>query len=178
MTVGLRGNHGMAGSAPITLHTPRLRLRAQTLADFPDYAAFLASPRASGLGGPFDVRAAWGMFCHDQACWTFFGHGALMIDHADSGACIGQIGINDGPLFPEKELGWLLYDGHEGHGYATEAAQAMRQWAFATQGLSTLVSYMAADNPGSARVAQRLGGQLDATAARTDADDLVYRYRR
>lgn len=94
----------MAPAAPITLRTPRLLLRAQAIADFPAYAAFLASPRASGLGGPFDLRAAWGMFCHDQACWHFFGHGALMIEHADTGTCLGQIGINDGPLFPEKEL--------------------------------------------------------------------------
>lgn len=168
----------MPGSPPITLHTPRLRLRAQTLADFPEYAAFMASPRAAGLGGPFDLRAAWGMFCHDQACWYFFGHGALMIERADTGTCVGQIGINDGPLFAEKELGWLLYDGQEGQGYATEAAQAMRDWAFGSLGLPSLVSYMAADNPASAQVALRLGGQLDATAVRTDPDDLVYRYRR
>ncbi|WP_240329343.1 hypothetical protein [Stenotrophomonas sp. G4] len=35
------------------LETPRLRLRAQCLDDFPVYAAFLASPRARGMGGPF-----------------------------------------------------------------------------------------------------------------------------
>ena len=118
------------------------------------------------------------MFCHDQACWHFFGHGALMIEHADTGTCLGQIGINDGPLFPEKELGWLLYAGHEGHGYATEAAQAMRDWAFGTLGVATLVSYVGADNPGSARVAQRLGGTLDACAPRSDPHDRVYRYAR
>ena len=90
--------------------------------------------------------------------------------------CIGQVGINHGPLFPEQELGWLLYDGHEGHGYATEAARALRDWAFATLKLSTLVSYMAPDNLASQAVARRLGGVLDANAVRSDADDLVYRY--
>ncbi|WWW36887.1 GNAT family N-acetyltransferase [Stenotrophomonas rhizophila] len=168
----------MAPAAPITLRTARLLLRAQAIADFPAYAAFLGSPRASGLGGPFDLRAAWGLFCHARACWHFFGHGALMIEHAVTGTCPGQIGINDGPLFPEKELGWLLYAGHEGHGYATEAAQAMRDWAFGTLGMATLVSYVAADNPGSARVAQRLGGTLDAGAPRSDPHELVYRYAR
>jgi RimJ/RimL family protein N-acetyltransferase len=113
-----------------------------------------------------------------STCWHFFGHGALMIEHAATGTCLGQIGINDGPLFPEKELGWLLYAGHEGHGYATEAAQAMRGWAFGTLGVATLVSYVGADNPGSARVAQRLGGTLDAGAPRSDPHDRVYRYAR
>ena len=129
------------------------------------------------MGGPFDVRAAWGMFCHDLACWRLFGHGALMIDLAATKQCIGQVGISHGPLFPEKELGWLLYDGYEGHGYATEAALALRDWAFATLKLSSLVSYMSPDNAMSAAVAERLGGELDPSAPRDDPDDLVYRYR-
>ena len=49
-----------------TLHTARLRLRPQRLDDFGVYAAFLASPRARGMGGPFGEVAAWGQFCHDQ----------------------------------------------------------------------------------------------------------------
>jgi RimJ/RimL family protein N-acetyltransferase len=138
-----------------TLITDRLRLRAPVPGDFPAYQRMMASPRARFMGGPFDLRAAWGMFCHDAACWPLFGHGALMIELRSTGECIGQVGINHGPLFPEQELGWLLYDGHEGHGYATEAARALRDWAFATLKLSTLVSYMAPDNAMSAAVAKR-----------------------
>nr|WP_312391095.1 GNAT family N-acetyltransferase [Stenotrophomonas geniculata] len=159
-----------------TLHTVRLRLRPQQLDDFGVYAAFLASPRARGMGGPFGEVAAWGQFCHDLASWHLFGHGALMIERSDTGACIGQVGINHGPLFPEKELGWLLYDGHEGRGFATEAAGALRDWAFEVAKLPTLVSYIAPDNLASQAVARRLGGVLDARAVRSDADDLVYRY--
>ena len=110
-------------------------------ADFPQYREMMASERSVGMGGPFDERAAWGMFCHDIACWELFGHGALMIDLEQTGACVGQVGINAGPLFPEKELGWLLYPGFEGAGYATEAAGAMRDWAFVSLRLPTLVSY-------------------------------------
>ncbi|MHC2255275.1 RimJ/RimL family protein N-acetyltransferase [Bradyrhizobium embrapense] len=160
-----------------TISTARLTLRPQAFDDFPAYQAFLASRRSAGMGGPFDIRAAWGMFCHDLACWDFFGHGALMIELAATKQCVGQVGINHGPLFPEKELGWLLYDGHEGQGYATEAATALRDWAFATLKLSSLVSYMSPDNTMSAAVAKRLGGVLDPSAPRDDADDLVYRYR-
>src|SRR5262245_51652788 len=101
----------------------------------------MASPRSIGMGGPYDLRGAWGMFCHDIACWELFGHGALMIELKSDRVCVGQVGINHGPLFPEKELGWLLYDGFEGEGYATEAARAMRDWAFDVLQLATLVSY-------------------------------------
>ncbi|MGO8189933.1 GNAT family N-acetyltransferase, partial [Rhizobium leguminosarum] len=82
----------------------------------------MASPRSIGMGGPFDLRAAWGMFCNDVALWQLFGHGALTVELGETGECVGQVGINHGPLFPEKELGWFVYEEYEGRGYATEAA--------------------------------------------------------
>lgn len=160
-----------------TLQTQRLVLRPMAEADFPAYAAFLASPRAAGLGGPLSRRQAWGLFCHDIACWTLYGHGGLMIDRRADGLCIGQVGISHGPLFPEKELGWLLYEGHEGQGYATEAAIALRDWAAKALGGSELVSYIAPNNAGSAAVAKRLGAARDLLADRPDPNDLVYRHR-
>lgn len=159
-----------------TLKTERLTLRPLLIADFPAYQHFMASPRSIGVGGPYDLWKTWGVFCHDLANWYFFGHGALMIDLGETGECIGQIGINHGPLFPEKELGWLLYDGHEGRGNAAEAAVAMRDWAFETLSLPTLVSYVSPENSKSAAVAERIGGTLDPSAPRSDPEDLVYRY--
>ncbi|QYK40968.1 MAG: GNAT family N-acetyltransferase [Paracoccaceae bacterium] len=156
-----------------TLTTARLVLRPMRPGDFPAYAAFMATARAGFMGGPFDTRAAWGIFCHDAAGWALFGHGALMIEAG--GETVGQVGISHGPLFPEPEIGWLLYDGHEGRGYATEAAAALRDWAFA-QGLPTLVSYMDPQNRASAAVAERLGARLDPAATPQDAGDLVYRH--
>lgn len=128
------------------------------------------------MGGPFTLRAAWGMFCADHAQWDFFGLGALMIEDRSSGAVLGQVGINSGPLFPEPELGWLVYPQAEGHGYAFEAAFALRQWARAEGRLPTLVSYVDPDNARSCRLAERLGAVLDAQAQRPDPTDLVYRH--
>ena len=159
-----------------TLHTARLTLRPPVYDDFADYAALMASPRSTGMGGPFDTRVAWGLFCHDVALWSLFGHGALMIDIAATGECVGQVGINHGPLFPEKELGWMLYEGHEGRGYATEAAAALRDWAFATLRLPTLVRHCGPDNRRSHAVAERLGAVRDPTAPRQDPEDIVFRH--
>jgi RimJ/RimL family protein N-acetyltransferase len=103
-----------------TLVTQRLILRPPVTDDFPAYAALMCSPRAEWIGGPYGKKVAWGKFCHGVACWALFGHGALTMDLRETGACVGQVDISHGPLFPEKELGWLLYDGHEGKGYATE----------------------------------------------------------
>lgn len=160
-----------------TLATERLILRPPVMADYTAYARFFASSRSVHMGGPQDGKGAWLSFCHDVALWDLFGHGALMIDLVASGECIGQVGINHGPLFPEKELGWLLYDGHEGRGYATEAAAAMRDWAFWVLGLPTLVSYCDAANSPSIAVAGRLGALRDDLAPKQDPEDLVFRHR-
>lgn len=159
-----------------TIQTERLRLRPLFFGDFHDYANLLASPRAKFMGGPYTRRAAWGVFCHDIACWDLFGHGGLMIELRATGECVGQVSISHGALYPEKELGWQLYEGYEGKGYATEAAAALRQWAAHSLGLHGLVSYMDPENHKSAAVAKRLGGVLDPDAPKQDADDLVFRY--
>jgi RimJ/RimL family protein N-acetyltransferase len=165
-----------------TLVAERLTLRAPFIEDWPAYAAFMATDRSIYMGGPHEQAIAWGMFCHDVAQWHLLGHGALMIElregEAAAGQYIGQIGINGGPLFPEHEIGWMLYDGFEGKGYAFEAASLMRDWAFEMLRLETLVSYIHPENAASCRLAERLGAVLDADAARHDPADLVYRHRR
>lgn len=161
-----------------TLETERLVLRPMRHEDLRPYADLMASPRSVFMGGPFNELATWRMFCQDIALWTIYGHGALMIDRKSDVTCVGQVGINHGPLFPEKELGWLLFDGFEGNGYATEAGGALRDWAFSVLGLSTLVSYFDPQNHASMAVSSRLGGVRDNNAAVQDEGDVVFRYSR
>ena len=159
-----------------TLRTKRLLLRPPCMEDLAAYTQFMCSPRSIHMGGPLDLRGAWLSFCHDVALWPLYGHGALMIDGLADSTCIGQVGVNHGPLFPEKELGWLLYEGFEGQGYASEAAAALRDWAFRALKLPTLVSYCDRANTRSQAVARRLGGVLDEAAPRQDPEDVVFRY--
>ncbi|MGV0819337.1 GNAT family N-acetyltransferase [Martelella sp. FOR1707] len=167
----------MTETAP-TLETHRLCLRPPRFSDYQDYAAIMQSERAVYMGGPLDDRETWGMFCHCIGSWGMFGHGGLMVELAGTGQAIGMVSINSGPLFTEDELGWFLFDGFEGHGYATEAAMALRQWAFGVRKLETLVSYFAPENVRSIAIAKRLGGVLDEHAKAPDPADIVYRYQR
>ena len=156
-----------------TLTTARLVLRPLRMTDFPAYRDFMTSDRARHMGGPFDLEGAWGQFCHDAGLWVLAGHGGLMIDTRD-GETVGAVSLNAGPLFPETELGWMLYAGHEGKGYATEAALAFRDWAFDVLGLATLVSNIEPANAASVAVARRLGARLDGPA--DSGGDLIYRH--
>lgn len=159
-----------------TIQTERLSLRPMRLEDWPTYLELMHSQRSEYMGGPYSTKVAWGIFCHDVAQWALMGHGALMIEDRNTGFCHGQVGINHGPLFPECELGWFVYSGSEGKGYAFEAAKALRDWAFQTRKLETLVSYMDPNNIKSRRLAEKLGAQLDVSAVREDPNDLVFRH--
>lgn len=159
-----------------TLQTESLILRPMRMEDWPQYQALMRSGRARFMGGPHGTAEAWGMFCSDVAQWALLDHGALMFDDRSTGCCLGQVGINHGPLFPEHELGWFVYEHAEGRGYAAEAAGAFRDWAKDVRRLPTLVSYMDPDNHRSARLAERLGAVLDPEAPRPAPADLVYRH--
>jgi RimJ/RimL family protein N-acetyltransferase len=159
-----------------TLETARLILRPMTMADWPAYAALWQTERATYMGGPLSPKESWGYFCSDLAQWALFGHGALMIDDRETGTCFGQVAINHGPWFPEKELGWLLYPEAEGKGIAFEAAQAMLDWGWTVAGIDTLVSYIDPDNTRSIALAEKLGAKRDDRADRPDPTDLVFRH--
>ena len=59
--------------------------------------------------------------------------------------------------FAQPELGWALAREHWGHGYATEAVLAVREWAYAERDVERLVSLIAPANIRSQRLAERLG---------------------
>lgn len=160
------------------LDTARLLLCAPEMKDWPAYCAMMQSDHSRFMGGPLEEDHIWGIFCHDVASWHLMGHGALMIEDKASGHCVGQVSLNAGPLFPELELGWFLYEGWEGKGYAFEGALCLRDWAFDQLKLTSFVSYMHPDNDRSINLAQKLSGRLDETAVRLDPIDLAYRYSR
>ncbi len=160
------------------IETERLVLREPVLADWPGFAGLMTSHRACYMGGPYSENAAWGVFCHGIALWRLFGVGNLSIELRETQQCLGQIEINQGPRFPEPELGWQVTEEAEGHGYAYEAAVALRYWAFRERDLATLVSYIDPGNTRSIRLAERLGAELDPEAQAQDQGDLVYRHSR
>jgi RimJ/RimL family protein N-acetyltransferase len=58
---------------------------------------------------------------------------------------------------PEVELGYRLARAWWGQGYATEAAMAVRDYAFAALGLNRLIAMIDPHNTASLRVAEKLG---------------------
>jgi RimJ/RimL family protein N-acetyltransferase len=81
----------------------------------------------------------------------------------DSGAFVGDIALH---WVSEEhrcgELGFMFDPGHQGKGYATEAARALLPFAFETMGWHRLIGRTEARNTASARVLEKLGMRLEA----------------
>lgn len=161
--------------APV-LETERLRLRPIEVKDFALLESFMASERSRYVGGPMSSSDCWRMFTGDVGQWVLLGFGAWTIELRDGGESIGQIGLNHPVDFPERELGWLLWDGFEGQGYAYEAAMCARKFAFGELGWTTVVSYIDAHNERSIKLAEHMGAVRDEDAA-TPNNDPCYVYR-
>lgn len=143
-------------SAP-TIETERLVLRAPRSEDAAAHAAFFASPRAEFVGGPTTAERAWRILALEAGHWVLRGFGRWILTEKGNDAAIGIVGLWRPEGFPENELGWDLFDGATGKGYATEAARAARAYAYETLGWTTLTSMIDPKNAASAAVATRLG---------------------
>ena len=167
----------IAGGLP-RIETERLTLRAPRIDDFDAYAGVYLSDRWQH-DEPQDRKDAWLDFCQMVACWLLRGTGVLSIERRQDGAHLGFVILNHEYGDPELELGWVLAAEAEGHGYASEAAGALRAHAADKLGLSGLVSYIDRDNARSVRVAERLGARRDIEAeAEIGHGCLVYRHPR
>jgi RimJ/RimL family protein N-acetyltransferase len=156
------------------IETARLRLRAPTRADFDAYEAFMLSPRSHLTDAT--PRKVWHLFATEFFGWCLDGAGHWIIERHD-GTVIGVTGISQPSYYPEPEMGWALYDGFEGQGYATEAARAARDWASGR--LTSLVSYTHGGNARSVAVAERLGAVIDPDAPTpADIDPATFRVYR
>lgn len=164
-------------TAPI-LTTARLTLRPHRLEDFATMTPLFGSDWSRYMGPPTSEVELWRWVGSEIASWPLLGFGSWGVDLTETGEFIGQIGINQPPNFAEPELGWCVWPDYEGKGYAHEAAQAARDWGFNTRGLTTLVSYIDAENARSIALAERLGAIRDDAAAKPDAEDVVYRHPR
>ena len=97
------------------------------------------------------------------------------------GRLIGNCGIRlKSAEAREADIGFELAPRFWGHGYATEAAQAMVQFGFTALRLHRIWAWCVADNSGSARVLEKIGLRCEGRLRENDYfkgrwwDTLVY----
>jgi RimJ/RimL family protein N-acetyltransferase len=143
------------------IETERLTLRMPRLDD--DLTGFVADDEVQRwIGGPDDPTVLIERWI---GRWERNGVGQFIVEL--DGAFIGRVGFlvwdnrtwetsayDVAGRHAETELGWAIVSSHWGHGYATEAAQAARDW-LAPRG--RIISLIDPANSRSIRVAEKLG---------------------
>ncbi|HEV2529541.1 MAG TPA: GNAT family N-acetyltransferase [Thermomicrobiales bacterium] len=144
-----------------TLRTERLILRPMVATDAEPLLGVFADPEvmASFRAEPFDLGQVRGWVERNLAHQREHGYGLWTITLATDGRVIGDCGLEWQQFDDERlpELGYDLRRDAWGHGYATEAARAVRDHAFSALDLPVVVSAIRRGNDRSVGVARRLG---------------------
>ena len=144
----------------IILETDRLQLRRLTGLDtealyriLGDYDTVRGWPRAYTLPR---VVVSLRRFVEHQAR---HGYSIWAVVRRDTGEQIGHCGLVSRKIggWPVPELAYAIHRDHWGHGYATEAAAACRDYAFDRLRATRLIARIMYENHASRRVAERIG---------------------
>ncbi len=159
------------------LETEHLRLRGWRENDLPAFAEFWADDEtARFVGGTCDREDAWRRMAMYIGHWALRGYGLWALEDKASGQWAGWCGPWNPEGWPEKEIGWALAKAFHGRGYATHAALRVREFAYRELGWPTAVSYIAAENAASQRVAARLGAIFEGPGELRGKPVGVYRH--
>lgn len=142
------------------IETARLRLRPIAVDDWPQIHRYLSDPEVTrwlpeGVLDEAGSRAFAARHASDEG-------EALAVLRKDSGELIGHMMYH--PWFGARthEVGWIFARPHQGHGYATEAAEALLAHAFETLRRHRVVATCQPQNPASWRVMEKLGMRREA----------------
>jgi RimJ/RimL family protein N-acetyltransferase len=140
------------------LQTARLVMRGFTAADFEQYAVATADPEVQRfIGGPMEREESWRSLAMNVGHWQLRGYGQWALERRADGRTIGRAGLWNPEGWFGVEVGWRLDRDTWGNGYATEAAAAALEWAWATLDVDRILSVIDPRNGASIRVAKRLG---------------------
>jgi [ribosomal protein S5]-alanine N-acetyltransferase len=148
----------------LVCETERLQLRQFTLEDLAALDAMHSDPEVGRfIGGVRTLertRQNLQQWLHE---YQHYGYSKCAVVLRSTGELIGRCGISVENIEgeDERELGWTFARSQWGHGYATEAAAAAMSYCFRMLRLPRLISLIDAQNFASARVATKLGMNLE-----------------
>ena len=141
------------------IETERLILREYTMSDFDALYSILSDPiTMQYYPHPYDEAYTKRWIDWNLKNYEKYGFGLWAVDLKNYGF-IGDCGLTmqniDGKELPE--IGYHIHKDFWRRGFATEAARAVRDWAFANTDYDELFSYMNKENQPSAAAARANG---------------------
>jgi [ribosomal protein S5]-alanine N-acetyltransferase len=144
-----------------SLETQRLRLRPMQATDFDDLLLIFTDPKVMAAfdSPPFDHQQMAQWLQRNLDHQDSYGYGLFSVILKANGLLIGDCGLEVMEIDSAQvaELGYDLRSDYWNQGLATEAATAVRDYAFQVLGLSKLISLIRVGNEASRRVAEKLG---------------------
>jgi RimJ/RimL family protein N-acetyltransferase len=146
----------------VELVTPRLVLRDFRRDDADDLHTMDGDDRVmryigTGLPGRTREQTARALERMIAQAATRPGYGLLHARRRDDGNFVGGCGLFPLPDGDDIEIAYRLPHACWGHGYATEMAQAVLDYGFATPGLKRIVGVTWPENLPSQRVLEKIG---------------------
>ena len=134
------------------IETERLKLRKYTMDDFDALYEILSDPETMlHYPAPYDMDRTRGWIAWNLDNYRKYGFGLWVVVLKETNEFIGDCGITiqniDGELLPE--IGYHINKKYWRRGFAKEAAQAVRDWAFQNTQYDAIYSYMKYTNIGS-----------------------------
>lgn len=151
------------------IETERLLLRPLVPDDLDGLAALYADAENMKWLGPGARTRAQAAESLDRM-WNLYrkqGFGMMATVEKLTGALIGRCGylVQTVEGREELELAWLIARERQGRGFATEAAVALRDYAEKELGRKRVISLIVPGNHPSAKVAQKIGMQVEGETA-------------
>lgn len=163
-----------------TLLTDRLRLRRYRKDDVDDAYRLMSDARVMRYyPALFDRDRATRMIDSALRAYEKTGYSVLVVERLSDGVFLGHVGLlhwDDVDGREDVEVSYMLVPDAWGHGYATEAARACRDWAFENLGVDRVVSFVAVENQPSIRVAERNGMKRTARLDENRLGQPIYVY--
>jgi ribosomal-protein-alanine N-acetyltransferase len=143
------------------LTTARLQLQPFDKLHFDGLRTLNTSPEVMRYisGRPETAEETAALIARVKAAWATLGYAWWAFIDRESGRLIGSGCIQNmerNPAHP-LEIGWRLSPDAWGKGYATEAAEAMADFAFNSLGSEELCAVCHLENTGSEKIMKRLG---------------------
>ncbi|HET7035274.1 MAG TPA: GNAT family N-acetyltransferase [Thermomicrobiaceae bacterium] len=164
------------------IQTERLLLRPMVAADAGPLLRVFADPRVMASFGvaPFGSEQMEQWVARNLAHQDAHGYGLFSVLLNESGLLIGDCGLTRMELngASEVELGYDLRSDYWNQGLATEAARAVRDYAFAVLLLPRLVSLVRQGNRASRRVAEKVGMRFAADLVEDGRDYWLFALER
>ena len=147
--------------AEFRLETGRLVMRSWRDEDLEPFHAVCSDPEVMATLGPVMSRDEVAVLIERvRGVHAEHGHCFWALERKEDARLIGWCGVirgSVGPVTGRPELGWRMARDTWGKGYATEAARAARDWAFANLPDDAVYAITSTGNWRSRAVMERIG---------------------